>query len=151
MKKDISYIPGRGSEWREDPKHAMGIISNRSKEQAKATGSPCSNEVGKSIPKVLDALESKEARQYRSDTGRVLYICSGRFDLQYAAELLGEQTSTPLRLGEAWAERCARYLTGCPHLCLVFRRESEAAGSWILVDSSWADEADRYSTHSAVT
>ncbi len=86
LKRPISYSPGMDYEWRENPKHAMAIISNRGKEQAKPQGSPCSKEVGKSDPKFLDAMES-EATEYRSDAGRVLYISSGRFDLQCAAML----------------------------------------------------------------
>jgi hypothetical protein len=67
--------------------------------------------------------------------------------LQYTAKLLGEQMSSPLRLGNARLERCARYLAGYQHLCLLFKHEAEVTGSWIPVDSSWADDPDRYSTH----
>jgi hypothetical protein len=44
-------------------------------------------------------------------------------------------------------ERCARYLSGHQYLCLTFKHEAEVTGSWIPVDSSWADDPDRYSTH----
>ena len=84
---------------------------------------------------------------YRSDTGRVLYISSGRFDLQYAAKALGEFMSTPKRLGVARLERCSRYMAGCPHLALQFKYQAEPKGSWTYVDSNWAEEPDRYSTH----
>ncbi len=57
----------------------------------------------------LDLLEPEAQTEDRSDTGRILYISSGRFDLQYTAKLLGEQMSAPLRLGNARLERCARY------------------------------------------
>ncbi len=76
MKRHISYSPGRVHEWNEDPKHAMAIISNRGKDQAEPQGSPCSKDVGKSDPKVLDVLGSEEATECRSDIGRVLYISS---------------------------------------------------------------------------
>ncbi len=96
-------------------------------------------------------MESEEATGYRSDAGRILYMSSGHFELQCAAKFLVEQMSTSLRLGMARVERCARYFTGCPRVCLVFRRGNEATRSWIPVDSSWAawaDEAGRCSTRS---
>jgi hypothetical protein len=147
LKRYICHVPGLGYEWNEDPKHAMMIVQNRGKVGAKAQGSPCSKEVGKSDPMALDLLAPEGTTAYRSDTGRILYIASGRFDLQYTAKLLGEQMSTPLRLGNARLERCARYLSGYQHLCLLFKHEAEVIGSWIPVDSSWADDPDRYSTH----
>ncbi len=128
-------------------RRAWGIFDNRGKAKAKPQRSPCSKDVGKSDPHALDELEQEAQTAYRSDTGRVLYIAPGRFDLQYTTKLLGEQISTPLRLGDARLERCARYLAGCAHLSLVFKHEAEVLGSRIPVDSSWADYPDRYSTH----
>ena len=55
--------------------------------------------------------------------------------------------STPRRLGISRLDRCARYLAGCSHLALVFRHEPAAKGSWVPVDSNWAELPDRYSTH----
>jgi hypothetical protein len=147
LKRYICYVPDMGYEWNEDPKHVVTIITNRGKAKAKPQGSPASKEVGKSDPKALDELCSEAMTEYRSDSGRILYISSGRFDLQYTSKLLGEQMSTPLRLGDARLERCARYLVGCAHLSLVFKHEEEVAASTIHVDSSWADDLDRYSTH----
>jgi hypothetical protein len=147
LKRYICHVPGLGYEWNEDPKHAMTIVQHRGKVGAKPQGSPCSKDTGKSDPMALDLLEPEGQTAYRSDTGRILYIASGRFDLQYTAKLLGEQMSSPLRLGNARLERCARYLSGYQHLCLLFKHEAQVIGSWVPVDSSWADDPDRYSTH----
>ena len=76
-----------------------------------------------------------------------MYISAGRFDLKYTAKLLGEQMSNPRRLGIARLESCARYLAGAPHLALSFKHQTEAPGSCIPVESKWAEEPDRYSTH----
>ena len=147
MKRYICYIPGVGYEWNEDPKHVIQLLEATGKTLAKPQGSPSSRDIGKSDPQVLDELEAEEQTTYRSNTGRVLYVSSGRFDLQYTAKTLGEQMSCPLRLGVARLERCARYLAGCAHLALLFKHEPEVQGSWIPVDSNWAEGTDRYSTH----
>ena len=104
--------------------------------KAKPQGNPCSKQIGKNDPTVLDELTSEEARRYRSDTGRVIYISSGRFDIQYSAKELGELMSTPKKLGLARIDRCARYLAGCPHMSLIFKHEAAVNGSWIPVDSN---------------
>ena len=147
LKRYICYIPGVGFEWNEDPKHVAMLLESTGKSKAKPQGSPCSKCIGKDDPKSLDELVGDDATRYRSDTGRVLYVSSGRFDLQFAAKELGEMMSTPRRLGISRLDRCARYLAGCSHLSLVFRHEPAAKGSWIPVDSNWAELPDRYSTH----
>ncbi len=55
--------------------------------------------------------------------------------------------SKPLRLGDPRLSRCVRYLAGKPYLSLVFKHEAETHGSRIPVDSNWAEEPDRYSSH----
>ncbi|CAK0908291.1 unnamed protein product [Prorocentrum cordatum] len=131
-----------------DPKHVMMLLESTGKLKAKPQASPCSKHIGRDDPAILDELLDGEAQtKYRSDTGRVLYVSSSRFDIQYSAKELGEQMSTPRRLGNARLDRCARYLTGCPFLALVFKHEPQAGGSWIPVDSNWAEEPGRYSTH----
>ncbi|CAK0841766.1 unnamed protein product [Prorocentrum cordatum] len=147
LKRYICYVPGFGYEWNEDPKHVTMLLESTGKLKAKPQGSPCSKHIGRDDPAILDELDGESQTKYRSDTGRVLYVSSGRFDIQYSAKELGEQMSTPRRLGNARLDRCARYLAGCPFLALVFKHEPEAGGSWIPVDSNWAEEPDRYSTH----
>ena len=107
LKRYICYIPGVGYEWNEDPTHVIKLLEATGKTQAKPQGSPSSKDVGKSDPEVLDELEPEDQTTYRSNTGRVLYVSSGRFDLQYTAKTFGEQMSCPLRLGVARLERCA--------------------------------------------
>ena len=150
LKRFISYVPGKGYEWNEDPLHVLKLLEAAGKAHAKPQGSPSSKDIGKSDPAVLDAPEPEDATWYRSNTGRVLYISSGRFDLQFTAKTLGEQMSSPLKLGVARLERCARYLCGCPNLALVFAHEAEVKGSRIPVDSDWAAAPERYSTHAGV-
>ena len=123
------------------------LLESTGKTKAKPQGSPCSKLIGKDDPTILDELVGEEARRYQSDTGRTIYISSGRFDIQYSAKELGELMSTPKKLGHARLDRCSRYLAGCPYLCLLFKHEGAADGSWIPVDSNWAEEPDRYSTH----
>ena len=147
MKRHIAYIPGEGYEWLEDPRHVQSILDSRGKRGAKPQGSPASRDTGKYDRDVLDELSSQDVTAYRSDTGKVLYIANGRFDLQFTAKLLGEQMSTPTRLGELRLERCARYLAGQGHLCLWFPFQKKPTGSEIFVDSNWAEPPDRCSTH----
>ena len=106
-----------------------------------------SKDVGKNDPLCLDALEADAATAFRSDTGSILYISSGRFDLQHAAQTLSELMFRPTRLGIARVERCARYLAGSGYLALVFRHEPEPSKTVVIVDSNWSEEPDRYSTH----
>ena len=123
------------------------MLDSRKKANAKPQCSPCSKDAGKADPCALDELDDCETTKYRSDTDGVLYISSGRFDLQYAAEALGEFMSTPRRLGIARLERCSRYLAGCPHLELQFKHQAEPKDSWTYVDSNWAEEPNRYFFH----
>ncbi|CAK0835832.1 unnamed protein product [Prorocentrum cordatum] len=129
-----------------DLKHVVMLLESTGKLRAKPQGSPCSKQIGRDDPATLDELDGEAQTQHRSDTGRVLHVSSGRFDIQYSAKELGEPMSTPRRLGSARLDRCARYLAGCPFLALVFEHEPETATgprSWTVARptqaaSSWA-------------
>ena len=81
LKRYICYIPGMGYEWNEDPKHVQKLLQSTGKQGARPQLSPMSKDVGKNDPLCLDALEADAATAFRSDTGSILYISSGRFDL----------------------------------------------------------------------
>ncbi|CAK0833188.1 unnamed protein product [Prorocentrum cordatum] len=115
------YLLGLGCEWNEDPKRAMMLLESTGKLKAKPQGGPCSKHIGRGDP---DELDGEAQTKHRSDTGRALYASPGRFDIQYSAKELG-----------------------CPFLALFFKHVPEAGGSWIPVDSNWAEEPDCYSTH----
>jgi len=147
LKRYICYIPGMGYEWNEDPAHVQKLLQSTGKQGARPQLSPMSKDAGKSDPLCLDALEAEAATRFRSDTGSILYVSSGRFDLQHASQTLSELMSKPIRLGFARVERCARYLAGSGFLALVFRHEPEPTKTVVIVDSNWSEEPDRYSTH----
>jgi hypothetical protein len=112
---------------------------------------PASKDTGKNDATSLDELAGEEATAFRSDSGTLLYVVSGRFDIAYTTRLLSEQMATPLRLGDLRLERLARYLSGCPSLALMFVFQQEQFGSKIPVDSNWASEdTERRSTHSGL-
>ena len=152
LKRVITYVDGEGFEWLEDPRHIEQLVSERGKANAKPIGSPCSKDSGKNDPQALDELGAIDARRYRSDVGRLLYVASGRYDLQFCTKRLGEHMSRPLRLGEAFLERAARYLASPErrHLALFFAHEPRVQCSRVPVDADWAGREDRYSTHSGV-
>ena len=151
LKRHLFYVPDDAFEWVEDPIHIERVVARRGKQGCKPIGSPASKDTGKNDPKCLDELDAKGAREYRQDTGTLLYVSSGRYDLQFACKRLGEQMATPKRMGDLRLARVARYLAGdeVRHLALVFKLgEPTPTRSRIPVDSDWAGHEDRYSTHS---
>mgnify|MGYP000417752877 CR=1 FL=1 len=78
--------------------HVAELLNNMNKAGAKPQTSPDSKDIGKHDPNGLDELEKPEQTVYRSDTGRILYIASGRFDLQHSART---------RLADRCRSRCA--------------------------------------------
>ena len=107
----------------ENPSHVAELLKNRNRSGA------------------------KPQTQHRSDTGRSLYIASGRLDLQHSARSLEGQMSKTLRMCDLWLGSFVQYRAGKPHLPLVFKHEVETHGSRIPVDSQLAEKQDRYSPH----
>ena len=135
LKRHIVYINGQRFECLEDPKHLAAIIRNRSK-------------VGD--PEAFDELEEVEGKLYQQDAGIGIYVCSGRFDIQFCVKKLSEMMTKPRKLGSPRLARLARYLVGTEKLVLRFDHQEYGHTLRIAVDSDWAGSEERYSTHTGL-
>ena len=99
LKRHIVYINGQGFEWLENPKHLAAIIRKGSKVGAKPHSSSSSKDLGRSDPEALDELEEVEGKLYQQDTGIIIYVSSGRFDIQFCVKRLSKMMTKSRRMG----------------------------------------------------
>ena len=120
LKRHIVYINGQRFECLEHPKHLAAITRNRSK---------------MGDPEAFDELEEVEGKLYQQDAGISIYLCSGRFDIQFCVKKLSEMMTKPRKLGSLRLARLARYLVGTEKLVLRFDHQEYGDTLRIAVDS----------------
>ena len=104
----------QGFEWRADTKHSQSVLLKHGLEEGKSTSavSPGSKASGTNIRDGEGHLGVREAKEYASIAGTLLYHALDRPDMQFAVGCLMSAVTKPKRKHLAMVKHCLRYMVG---------------------------------------